>query len=122
MRGSNYEIVSERGRVLDASFKTGAVWKQKKGPKIVTSVPEGGRARIDFRVKKEHGDIVADWETVISASDPVRRIRQIGGLKQPVHDAFHDAIEYAQRRGIPVLFIQDSEQLFPKMKWGVSEQ
>lgn len=118
MRELGYDLINERGRVSDAPYKTGAVWRHLDQPvEVVTSVPVG-RARVDLSVRKsEGGDVIADWEAVISARDAARRIHQIGALSKPVRAAFREAVAYAERWGIPFLWVKDPSRLFPREQW-----
>ena len=123
MRSAGYEIAQERGRVSDAPFQTGAVWKQiNQEVRLVTAPPPAaGPGRVELEVKQRDNDtIVAERIVTMSATSRstgvVRRVHILGGLR-PVVEACQEAIAYAKRMGISDVWINDPDHLFPKENW-----
>jgi hypothetical protein len=125
MRSSGYEIIQERGRVSDAPFQTGAVWKQiDREVQLVTAPPHvSAPGRLELDVKKgESGAAVAKWMLTLSArhraTGAVRRVHTIMSPEsKPVDEACREALGYAKRMGIPFVWVHDPLKLFPKTNW-----
>ncbi|MBU3891050.1 hypothetical protein [Methylosinus sp. KRF6] len=105
LRAAGYEVVRDRGRVSDAPFKTGAVWHRTQ-PLQVTAEPggptEGGSVELGVERGKE-GRVIGRWRLSITGGPYSYSIHEMKGIKIPLHEAFHDAREYAERYGFATL-------------------
>jgi hypothetical protein len=123
MRDAGYEVVQDRGRVSNAPYKTGAVWRQtNRSIQLVTEPPPvAGPGRLELRVTKDAGEnIVASWTVTTSAMSrhgQPRRVHTIMSSPRPVEEALQEALSYAQRTGFPCIWINDPDHLFPKTDW-----
>jgi hypothetical protein len=71
MRSAGYAIVQDRGRVSDAPFRTGAVWKQiDRKVQLVTARPQtSAPGSLELDVKQDDsGGAVAEWMVTMSAT------------------------------------------------------
>lgn len=116
MRANRREIVNRRGRVANAPFKTGAVWRLSGEPvEVVRSLPAKCSSRVELSVKRSAGgQVQGSGDIVYSAINPTRRVHEILGIDQPIEKAFLAAREAATRRGIPYLLLLDPDNLFPQ--------
>ena len=115
MRRLGYRMVQERGRVTGAPFKTGAVWEsENQAVQVVSSLPPKCSRRIEMKVwRAEGGELLGEWHAVHTASNPVRRVHTIVEVAKPVAFAFQHAMQYAEKWGFNVVWVQDPERLFP---------
>jgi hypothetical protein len=126
MRAAGYEIIQKRGRVGDAPFQTGAVWKQiDRGVQLVTAPPQVSMpGRLELEIKQgDCGSVVAEWTVTMTATSrvtgAVRRKHLIMSPARPVDEACQEALGYAKRLGIQFVWVNDPSGLFPKENWPV---
>jgi hypothetical protein len=125
MRDTGYEVAKERGRVTDAPYKTGAVWRQiASEPILVTEAPSvSGPGRLELRVVSDNGELVADWEVTTTATSRItghpRRVHTIKSNRRPIKQAVEEALAYAKRFGFPAVWVNDPGRCFPKRDWPV---
>lgn len=119
MRGLGYRLVRDRGRVVDAPFKTGAVWGRPDGEvKVVHSLPEGITRRIDMHVKQRAGgDIVGKWCAVQTGRDPARKIHTFVENPKALAVAVESARAYAKKWDFGYILILDPENLASGFVW-----
>lgn len=100
MRGLGYEIINKRGRVSNATFKTGAVWSASPNVEIRRSPMEGVPRKIEVKVSVgEDGQAVASVDAVDVARDSVGKVRHILHHNIPAQEALEKARAYAERHG-----------------------
>jgi hypothetical protein len=122
MRSSGYEIAQNRGRVSNAPYQTGAVWRQTdRAVQLVTArPPEAGSGRLELAVKQGDSGVVAEWiETKAVTSRTTGAVRKVHTIsrQKPVKEACEEALAHAKRIGIPFVWITDPDHLFPKTDW-----
>lgn len=119
MRAAGYEIVQARGRVSDAPFKTGAVWRRTRRLQVLDRpgpVTEGGMVELGVQHNSD-GDVIGRWRMSMTAVPGRLALHEMKGFDMPIESAFRDAVEYADRYGFSTLCLHDPEELFPREKW-----
>ncbi|ESY35298.1 hypothetical protein X747_28760 [Mesorhizobium sp. LNJC384A00] len=112
MRSLGYELVSQRGRVSDGPYHTGAVWALRSNTVTLShNVPSGISRRLQVMVKQGPGGVVADIDAIDSAGDPPRRVHIIVALNVPIADVRDKAVRYAERHGFGHIHVIDRARL-----------
>lgn len=112
MRSLGYELVHERGRVNNATYRTGAVWALRNdGVTLGHNVPSGVTRKVQLIVKEGPNGVVADIDAVDSADNPPRRVRIVVGMNVPINDARDRAVRYAERHGFGHIQVIDRLRL-----------
>lgn len=113
MRDAGYEVKKERGRVSNAPFKTGAVWRRIRRVRVVDGPWHASEGRaVELEVKSYEDGSIGGQGVVVTP--PGRSTYKIEGLCDLIEDTFCDAVDYADRYGFSVLSINDPEGLFPR--------
>ncbi|MGO9358300.1 MAG: hypothetical protein ACLP1D_11575 [Xanthobacteraceae bacterium] len=116
MRRAGFEIAQHRGRVSDAPFKTGAVWRRAKPLQFTNNpgpVGEGGCVELGVERDTE-GTIIGRWRLITTVTPGAFILHEMEGFREPIETAFRDAVEYAERYGFTTLRITDRDGLFPQ--------
>ena len=119
MRGLGCRLVRDRGRVVGAPFRTGAVWEYPDADvRVVHSLPKGVTRRIDLRVGQSTiGEIVGDWCAVQTGRDPARRVHTVVENPKALAIALENARAYAQMWNFGYILILDPENLASSFVW-----
>jgi hypothetical protein len=116
MRRAGYEIAQDRGRVSDAPFKTGAVWRRERPVQIVhgpVPPPLDEQGRVELGVaRNEAGEVIGRWRIDSTRSGLVDHFYTITALDEPIEVSFREAYDWAERYGFSTLWINDPDGLF----------